>query len=98
MLGAKCLFAPVCIVFALALSACAGRPLQGVLIPVAQSAEGSFRVQVLAATTRRRSADAGEMFGGGRAEDMSYASVTVSIPPDNVRKTGEISVAGIPPR
>jgi esterase/lipase superfamily enzyme len=24
------------------------------------------------------------------AEDMSYASVTVSIPPDNVRKTGEI--------
>jgi esterase/lipase superfamily enzyme len=77
-------------VAALALSACAGRPLQGVLVPVAQSAEGASHVQVLAATTRQRSGDAGEMFSGGRAEDMSYAAVTVSIPPDSARKIGEI--------
>ena len=90
-MGVKYVFVPVCIGLALALlSACAGRPLQGVLVPVAQSAEGTSRVQVLAATTRQRSGDAGDMFSGGRAEDMSYASVTVSIPPDSARKIGEI--------
>src|SRR5512136_442893 len=86
----KHVLATVSIGLALALSACAGRPLQGVLVPVAHSAEGTSSVQVLAATTRQRSGDAGEMFSGGRAEDMSYAAVTVSIPPDNVRKIGEI--------
>jgi esterase/lipase superfamily enzyme len=76
---------------ALALSACAGRPSEGVLVPVAQSAEGATRVQVLAATTRQRStADAGEMFNGARALEMSYAAITVSIPPDSTRKIGEI--------
>jgi hypothetical protein len=53
MLGVKYVFVPVSIGVALALlSACAGRPLQGVLVPVARSAEGTSRVQVLAATTR----------------------------------------------
>ncbi|MGA7390482.1 MAG: alpha/beta hydrolase [Pseudolabrys sp.] len=76
---------------ALGLSACAGRLPQGMLVPVAQSAEGTSRVQVLAATTRQRSTtDPGEMFSGERAADMSYAAVTVSIPPDNARKIGEI--------
>jgi esterase/lipase superfamily enzyme len=75
---------------ALGLCACAGRLPQGMLVPVAQAAEGTSRVQVLAATTRQRSGDAGEMFSGARAEDMSYAAVTVSIPPDNARKIGEI--------
>ena len=77
---------------AIVLGACAGRPAQGVLVPVAQSAEGTSRVNVLVATTRQRSAaDAGEMFNGERAEDVSYAAVTVSIPPDNSRKSGEIN-------
>jgi esterase/lipase superfamily enzyme len=76
---------------ALACGGCAGRPTQGVLIPVAAAAEGASRVQVLAATNRRRSStDPGEMFSGERADDMSYASVTVSIPPDGVRKIGEV--------
>jgi esterase/lipase superfamily enzyme len=45
---------------AIVLGACAGRPAQGVLVPVAQSAEGTSRVNVLVATTRQRStADAG---------------------------------------
>src|SRR5262245_53447739 len=74
------------------LGACAGRPAQGVLVPVAQSAEGTSRVNVLVATTRQRStADAGEMFNGERAEDLPYAAITVSIPPDNARKSGEIN-------
>ena len=90
ILQAKYLFVPVSIGLVLALSACAGRPSEGVLVPVAQSAEGASLVQVLAATTRQRSTDAGDMFNGGRAEDMSYAAVTVSIPPDNARQTGEI--------
>ena len=77
---------------AIVLGACAGRPAQGVLVPVAQSAEGTSRVNVLVATTRQRSvADAGEMFNGERGEDVSYAAVTVSIPPDNSRKSGEIN-------
>jgi esterase/lipase superfamily enzyme len=61
------------------------------LVPVAQAAEGTSRVQVLAATTRQRSTtDPGEMFSGERAPNISYAAITVSIPPDNARKIGEI--------
>src|SRR5512144_2444989 len=77
--------------FALGLCACSGRLPQGMLVPVAQAAEGTSRVQVLAATTRQRSTtDPGEMFSGERAPDISYAAITVSIPPDNARKVGEI--------
>jgi esterase/lipase superfamily enzyme len=91
MLGVKYFLVPVSIGLALALSACAGRLSQGMLVPVAQSAEGTSRVQILAATTRQRSTtDAGEMFSGERATESSYAAVTVSIPPDNARKFGEI--------
>ena len=57
---------------ALTLGACAGSSES--LAP-AQSAEGTSRVNILVATTRRRSAaDAGEMFGGARAENVSYAN------------------------
>ena len=91
MFQVKYLFTAASIGLALASGACAGRPSQGVLVPVAQSPEGTSRVQVLAATTRERSiTDAGEMFNSERAEDVSYAAITVSIPPDNSRKIGEI--------
>jgi esterase/lipase superfamily enzyme len=73
-------------------SGCAGR-VEGVLAPVAASAnfDGTSRVTVLAATTRQRSStNPGEMFNGGRAAEVSYASVTVSIPPDEARKIGEV--------
>jgi len=81
----------MCIGLAIVLGACAGRPAQGVLVPVAQSAEGTSRIQILAATTRQRSTtDEGEMFNGERATDVSYAAVTVSIPPDSARKIGEV--------
>jgi len=59
-------------------------------VPVGAAAEDTTRVTVLAASTRRRSPDAGEMFSGERADVMSYASVTVSIPPDEQRKIGEV--------
>ncbi len=78
--------------FSLILPACAGRLSQGVLVPVAQSAEGTSRVDVLVATNRQRSsADAGEMFNGERAENVSYAAITVSIPPDDLRESGTIN-------
>jgi esterase/lipase superfamily enzyme len=87
----------------IACAACSSRPSQGVLTPVLESAEGTSRVQVLAATTRRRSTtDAGEMFSGERGEDVSFAAVTVSIPPDSSRKIGQVqwpaSLPGNPQR
>jgi esterase/lipase superfamily enzyme len=62
------------------------------LVPVAQvDADGISFVPLLVATTRSRStADAGEMFNSSPAEELSYASVTVSIPPDILRRTGEV--------
>lgn len=81
---------------------CAGRLAQGALVPVEPvNVEGISFVPVLVATTRSRStADAGEMFNGSPAGAMSYASVKVSIPPDILRKTGEVqwptSVPGDP--
>jgi esterase/lipase superfamily enzyme len=72
-------------------AACSSRPSEGLLTPVAASAEGTSRVTVLAATNRRRSpADPGAMFDGERAKDVSYASITVSIPPDDARKVGRV--------
>lgn len=87
----------------LACSACAGRPVQGVLIPVADTPVGTSRVPVLVATTRQRSAvDKGEMFSGERGEAVSYAAITVSIPPDSAREIGQIqwpsSIPGDPRR
>jgi len=71
---------------------CSGRLAQGALVPVAQvDADGISFVPLLVATTRSRStADAGEMFNSSPAEELSYASVTVSIPPDILRRTGEV--------
>jgi len=88
----KALITVASISLSLVLGACAGRPSQGVLVPVAQSAEGTSRVDMLIATTRQRStADAGEMFNGERAEEISYAAITISIPPDDSREIGTIN-------
>ncbi len=76
---------------ALALGACADRPVEGMLIPEARSVEGTSRVDMLVATTRQRAtADAGKMFNSERAENVSYANIVVSIPPDSVREIGKI--------
>ena len=80
------------------LAGCSTRPQQGVLIPVADATGGGSRVHLLAATTRQRSTtDPGEMFNGGRADSVSYASVVVSIPPDNARTIGEVQWPTSPP-
>jgi esterase/lipase superfamily enzyme len=99
----KSLAAAAIFCLALLVSACAGRPSQGVLVPTAVSVEGTSRVPILAATTRQRSTtDPGEMFSGRRAADVSYAAVTVSIPPDGSRQAGDVqwpaSVPGDPSR
>ena len=96
---------PTALVLALAFACCActGRPLQGVLIPAAQSATGVSRVPILVATTRQRSTtDPGDMFSGDPASEVSHASIKVSIPPDGARKIGQIqwptSLPGDPTR
>ena len=77
---------------------CATRPLQGVLIPTVESAEGTSRIPILIATTRGpATGDAGDMFGSERGATMSYARIAVSIPPDAVRKVGEIQWPVAPP-
>ncbi len=90
-------------VLLMACGGCATRPSQGYLVPVADSVEGSSRVSVLAVTNRRPSTDnPGEMFNGERANAVSYAAITVSIPPDSARKIGQVqwpeSVPGNPQR
>jgi esterase/lipase superfamily enzyme len=81
----------VTVALAICCSACSGRPQEGALVPIAASTEGTSLVPVLVATTRRRSTtDPGEMFDGERAQQLSYAAVTVSIPPDAARKIGEV--------
>ena len=86
------------LIFALLCCSCAGRPLQGVLVPTAESAEGTSRIPLLIATTRQRATGvAGEMFNSERASTMSYAQIAVSIPPDEARKIGEIQWPASPP-
>src|ERR1700733_7299639 len=93
LIGKSYILTAAAIALALGCCGCSARLPQGSLLPVAQAeTEGTSRVPVLVATERKRStADAaGEMFGRERAEEMSYASVTVSIPPDAARRIGEV--------
>jgi esterase/lipase superfamily enzyme len=71
------------------LAACASHPT-GVLRPVAATPSAS-QVEMLVATTRDRSDNPGEMFGGKRALAPAFAEIKVSIPPDSVRKIGEVA-------
>ncbi|ASS57006.1 alpha/beta hydrolase [Rhizobium leguminosarum] len=69
---------------------CGGHP-KNVLTPVADSAPNSTKVDMLVTTTRSRSTIRGEMFTGERALAPAFADITVSIPPANVRKVGEVA-------
>ena len=85
------------------LGGCAGRPSQGVLVPTAQVAPGNTNVPIYVVTNRKRSdVDPGEMFSGERSDELSFAEVTVSIPPDAARKVGDVqwpaSLPGDPQR
>jgi esterase/lipase superfamily enzyme len=68
---------------------CASRP-RGVLLPVAETSPNASRVEMIVATTRSRAANPGEMYGGERALTPSFAEITVSIPPADHRKIGEV--------
>ncbi|WP_246744641.1 alpha/beta hydrolase [Methylocystis sp. Sn-Cys] len=75
---------------ALGLAACAGRQ-EGVLLPTHQRAPGTSVVNMLVATTRAPDLkDPGEMFSGERGAGLSFAAMTVSIPPDAYRTVGEV--------
>jgi len=78
------------LVLAIALTACASRPT-GVLAPVAETAPGASRVEMLVATTRKQSENPGEMFTGERGLTASFAKIVVSIPPADKRKVGEVA-------
>jgi esterase/lipase superfamily enzyme len=81
------------LVLALAFCCCAcSRLPQGTLLPVARAeTDGTSTVPVLVATTRTRvESDDGSMFGRERADQPSYASIAVSIPPDSSRTVGRV--------
>ena len=69
---------------------CAGKP-KGVLLPVAETSPTASTVDMVVATTRGFATQPGEMFSGERALEPAFAEITVSIPPANVRKTGEVA-------
>ncbi len=73
-----------------ALFGCGGHA-KNVLIPVPDSVPTSTKVNMLVTTTRSRSLVKGEMFNGERAKAPAFAEITVSIPPGNVRKVGEVA-------
>ncbi len=82
---------------ALGLSGCAGRP-SGNLVVVSASAPGASIVDMLVATTRADVSDPpGVMFSGERAPGLAFADIAVSIPPDSVRKIGEVQWPSTPP-
>ena len=87
----------VAIIVALGLSGCAGS--EGFLVPIPSDihAPGTSHVQMLAVTTRTRAKSPAFLFGGGRATEVSFADMVVSIPPDANRKIGEVEWPQQPP-
>lgn len=80
------------VIVALALALCAGcsnRPV-GVLTPVEAAAPDTTKVDLLVATTREASTDAGILYTGERGAGVSLDAFTVSIPPDSRRQIGEV--------
>ena len=72
----------------LGIAGCAG-DVRGVLAPVAQGAPGASKVTMLVATTRSSDPDEGVLFSGSRGPS-AYAEITVSLPPADKRKVGEV--------
>lgn len=71
------------------LAGCAG-PLQGVLVPVAQTDPEATELSILVATTRAPSDDPGLLYSGERGAQIDFNEIVVSIPPDRNRKVGEV--------
>jgi esterase/lipase superfamily enzyme len=77
------------------LAACATRPESGFLLPVTETEAGATDHSLLVATTRERDARPGTLYNGERAQPLSYAAVTVSIP--QTHAVGEIEWPINPP-
>lgn len=59
------------------------------LQPVAASID-TAKVNMLVVTTRKPSANSGELYTGDRGTAISFNSITVSIPPEKNRRIGEV--------
>ncbi|WP_245479545.1 alpha/beta hydrolase, partial [Hansschlegelia zhihuaiae] len=73
----------------LTLAGCGGRP-EGVLTPTPTAAPGAATVDLLAITTRKATTEPGKLFSGERAAKISLTDFRISIPPDSVRKPGDV--------
>jgi esterase/lipase superfamily enzyme len=80
--------APVLILLGLALAGCASRPTEAVLTPTNLTASVGQNVDILVATTRKRSDTLAGAFTSERAAALDYAQYAISIPPTH--KAGEI--------
>lgn len=82
---------------ALTLAGCAGRPM-GNLIVTSATAPGASTVEMLVATTRQDAlSPPGVLFNGERRTGLAFADIAVSIPPDAVRRAGEVQWPSSPP-
>ena len=76
-------------ILAFGLVACADNR-GGVLIETSARAPGASTVDMLVTTTRRPTDEPGVIFGSQRAIGLNFADIKVSIPPDGLRKIGEV--------
>lgn len=80
------------ILLGLALAGCASRPTEAVLTPTNLTASLGQNVDVLVATTRKRSDALTGAFTSERARALGYVQYAISIPPTH--KAGEIEYPG----
>lgn len=73
----------------LAVAAC-GDKNRNVLNPIPQTAPGTSRVDMLVLTTRMPTSEPGQMFSGERGKKLAFAEIAISIPPEAMRKVGEV--------
>ena len=66
------------------LTGCASRPEVGALLANHEMSMGGKDHTILVATTRDRDPRPGTYFGGERSESVSYATITVAVPPAHV--------------
>src|SRR5438309_1749149 len=75
---------------------CASRPYGGLI--VGTGSPDARSVDLLVATTRAPVVEPpGVLFGGTRGRDLQFADIVVSVPPDGVRKVGEVQLPSTPP-
>jgi esterase/lipase superfamily enzyme len=73
-----------------ALAACSSR-VSGALTPVTAVASGAAKIDILVATTRQVNTEKPiDMFTGERGDSLSFADISISIPPSEARTVGEV--------